>query len=158
MNIAKWKNKLSLVSLLTLLSIIVFIGLSLPNIKTANAADIVVYKSPTCGCCKKWVKHLEGAGFNVKSVNKKDMNSVKTHFGVKNQYQSCHTARIGKYFIEGHVPASDIKKLLAEKPDAKGLAVPGMPMGSPGMEGHRKDKYSVLLIDKKNKSEIYSHH
>jgi len=142
--------------LLAALSFVVIISLGFQNTKSVSAADIIVYKSPTCGCCKKWVKHLESAGFNVESVNKTNMNPIKNKFGVKKQYQSCHTAKIGKYFIEGHVPASDIKKLLKQNPDAKGLAVPGMPMGSPGMEGHRKDRYSVLLINNKNKSTVFS--
>ena len=137
-----------------LMSVGGYFGLSLQA--KEKGPDIVVYKSPTCGCCNKWVKHLETSGFNVKAINKRNMNPVKQQFGVKKEYQSCHTAKVGKYFIEGHVPASDIKKLLKDKSNAKGLAVPGMPMGSPGMEGHRKDNYSVLLIDDHNKSKVYS--
>jgi len=139
----------------------VFILLSIGSYFSQNVQakektpEIIVYKSPTCGCCQKWVKHLETAGFNVKTINKRNMNPVKAQFGVKRQYQSCHTAKVGGYFIEGHVSAKEIRRLLKEKPNAKGLAVPGMPMGSPGMEGHRKDMYSVLLINNKNKAEIY---
>lgn len=150
----KWKFNTQLLSVFILLSIGSYFSLNVQA--EEKTPEIVVYKSPTCGCCNKWVKHLETSGFKVKTINKRNMNPVKMQFGVKRQYQSCHTAKIGKYFIEGHVPARDIKKLLKEKPNAKGLAVPGMPMGSPGMEGHRKDRYSVLLIDKTNKSEIYS--
>ena len=124
----------------------------------AKEADIIVYKSPTCGCCNKWIKHLEKEGFSVKAINKRNMKKVKTKFDVSREYQSCHTAKVGKYFIEGHVPAADIKKLLKEKPYVKGLAVPGMPMGSPGMEGHRKDKYAVIIIDKQNKGFVYTQH
>ena len=124
--------------------------------KPATAEEIMVYKSPTCGCCKKWVKHLESKGFEVKTKNMRDVKPIKNKFGVQAKFQSCHTAKIGKYFIEGHVPAKDIKRLLKEKPDIKGLSVPGMPMGSPGMEGHRKDKYNVVAIDKNNKPSIYS--
>ena len=131
------------------------IAFSLPS-NEVHAEEIVVYKSPTCGCCKKWVKHLEKEGFKVTAKDYRDMKPVKNMFGVKPQFQSCHTARAGKYFIEGHVSASDIKKLLKEKPDIKGLSVPGMPMGSPGMEGHRKDKYNVIAIDKNNKPSVYS--
>lgn len=126
--------------------------------QTAKAEEIMVYKSPTCGCCKKWVKHLRKEGFNVKTKDYRDMKPIKQTFGVQSQFQSCHTAKVGKYFIEGHVSASDIKKLLKEKPDIKGLAVPGMPMGSPGMEGHRKDKYDVIAIDKNNNVTVYSKH
>ncbi|MCW8899623.1 MAG: DUF411 domain-containing protein [Gammaproteobacteria bacterium] len=125
---------------------------------TATAEEITVYKSPTCGCCNKWVKHLEGQGFDVKTQNIQNINQIKNEHGVQQQFQSCHTAIIGKYFIEGHVPANDIKKLLKEQPDIKGLAVPGMPMGSPGMEGHRKDRYDVVAIDKNNKVSVYSNY
>lgn len=118
--------------------------------------EIMVYKSPTCGCCKKWVKHLESEGFYVKTKNIRNLQPIKNEHGVQRRFQSCHTAKIGGYFIEGHVPAADIKRLLSEKPDIKGLAVPGMPMGSPGMEGHRKDKYDVIAIDKNNKASVYS--
>ena len=126
--------------------------------QTAKAEEIMVYKSPTCGCCKKWIKHLETEGFNVTTKDMRDMKPIKRQLGVQPQFQSCHTAKVGKYFIEGHVSASDIKKLLKEKPDIKGLSVPGMPMGSPGMEGHRKDKYDVIAMDKNNKATVYSKH
>lgn len=120
------------------------------------AEEIMVYKSPTCGCCKKWVSHLEDKGFDVKTKNMSDVRPIKNKYGVEQKFQSCHTAKIGKYFIEGHVPAKDIKRLLKEKPDIKGLSVPGMVMGSPGMEGHRKDKYNVLAIDKNDNATVYS--
>ncbi len=139
----------------------IYIGFNLPG-KTAVAdtakEEILVYKSPTCGCCKKWVKHLESEGFKVTTKDYRNMKPIKNMMGVQPQFQSCHTAKIGKYFIEGHVSASDIKKLLKEKPDIKGLSVPGMPMGSPGMEGHRKDKYDVIVIDHNNKATVYSKH
>ena len=146
-----------ILSVIALFLASIFMGFNL-TIKSAHAEDILVYKSPTCGCCKKWVKHLENNGFNVKTKDIRDMSSVKNKFGVKKQFQSCHTAKIGNYFIEGHVSASDIKKLLKDKPNIKGLSVPGMPMGSPGMEGHRKDKYDVIAIDKNNKATVYSKH
>lgn len=118
--------------------------------------QITVYKSPTCGCCNKWVKHLQQNGFKVITHNRTDMPKVKSEVGVKPPYQSCHTALIDGYFIEGHVPAKDIKRLLKEKPNAAGLTVPGMPMGSPGMEGHRKDPYSVLILQKDGSQGVYS--
>jgi len=155
-NINKRIKEKKTYALLIAISFVVISSLAFQNTKSVSAADIIVYKSPTCGCCKKWVKYLEGAGFNVKSVNKTNMSPIKSKFDVKKQYQSCHTAKVGEYFIEGHVPASDIKKLLKQNPNVKGLAVPGMPMGSPGMEGHRKDRYSVLLINNKNKSTVFS--
>ena len=119
---------------------------------------ITVYKSPTCGCCTKWIKHLEHNGFVVEALNSRDMSAVKRQMGITRQIQSCHTGEVDGYFIEGHVPADDIKRLLKEKPKAVGLTVPGMPMGSPGMEGHRKDAYSVLLISKDGHREVYSKH
>lgn len=139
----------------------IYIGFNLSaKIAVADTVkeEILVYKSPTCGCCKKWVKHLEQEGFKVTTKDYRNMNPIKNMMGVQPKVQSCHTAKIGKYFIEGHVSASDIKKLLNEKPDIKGLAVPGMPMGSPGMEGHRKDKYDVIAIDNNNKASVYSKH
>lgn len=152
------KNKLNyILSVATIFSISIYVGLNFIS-KPAYAEDILVYKSPTCGCCKKWVKHLKKEGFNVTTKDYRDMKPIKKMFGVKPQFQSCHTAKVGKYFIEGHVSASDIKKLLKEKPDIKGLTAPGMPMGSPGMEGHRKDNYNVLAIDKNNKATVYSSH
>jgi hypothetical protein len=94
----------------------------------------VVHKSPTCGCCGLWVDHLRGAGFRVEVRNEDNLNPIKERLGVPYGKGSCHTAEIGGYVIEGHVPAGDIKRLLSEKPDAKGLVLPGMPLGSPGME------------------------
>ena len=95
---------------------------------------MVVHKSPTCGCCNSWIEHMRKAGFKVESRNVDDMSPVKARVGVPPAKGSCHTAEVGGYFIEGHVPAEDVKRLLAERPDAKGLTVPGMPGGSPGME------------------------
>ena len=146
-------------SAIMVLVVSTYIGFNLSG-KRAEAdtakEEIMVYKSATCGCCKKWVKHLESEGFNVKTKNISNLQPIKNKAGVERQFQSCHTAKIGGYFIEGHVPAADIKKLLKNKPVIKGLAVPGMPMGSPGMEGHRKDNYNVLAIDKNNKATVYS--
>lgn len=123
------------------------------------AADVMtVYKSPTCGCCKKWIDHLEENGFKVKSVDMRDVIPKKVELGITQQTASCHTGVINGYVIEGHVPASDIKRLLKEKPaNALGLSVPGMPIGSPGMEqGNRKDNYSVLIIDKTGRLNEYN--
>jgi hypothetical protein len=119
---------------------------------------IMVYKSPTCGCCSKWVDHLEQEGFEVDARNHQNMNAVKEHYKIIRSHQSCHTAVVGGYLVEGHVPAQDIKRMLSEKPDIRGLSVPGMPMGSPGMEGHRVDKYDVLAIQRDNSSSIFVKH
>lgn len=119
---------------------------------------VTVYKSPSCGCCKKWVSHLESNGFVVNAINQNDLRSIKRELGIEPQFQACHTAKIGNYVVEGHVPAEDIKRMLAEKPEIHGLAVPGMPMGSPGMEGPRKDNYNVLAIKKGARATVYNSH
>ena len=123
---------------------------------TPKVPRITVYKSPTCGCCTKWIKHLEKNGFHVEAKNSKKMREIKRKLGIEPKFQSCHTGLVNGYYIEGHVPAKDIKRLLKEKPKAVGLTVPGMPMGSPGMEGARKDPYSVLLIKKDKSVEEFS--
>jgi hypothetical protein len=120
--------------------------------RTARAAEtlptMVVTKDPNCGCCSGWVKHVRAAGFNVEVVESSELNRLKARLGVPEALASCHTAEIGGYVIEGHVPPAAIKRLLAEKPDGKGLAVPGMPVGSPGMEveGVEPDTYEVVLF------------
>ncbi|HJP22769.1 MAG: DUF411 domain-containing protein [Alphaproteobacteria bacterium] len=109
-------------------------------------ADIVVYKSPWCGCCGSWVEHLRRNGFSVAVEEREDMDPIKERYGVSPRHQSCHTARVDGYTIEGHVPAREIKRLLTERPQAQGLAVPGMPIGSPGMEQDgQRDRYAVIL-------------
>ncbi|MFV1986132.1 MAG: DUF411 domain-containing protein [Gemmatimonadota bacterium] len=114
----------------------------------AEGLTIKVYKSPTCGCCASWVEHLEAAGFNVEVENSDAMAMVKAEAGVPVALQSCHTAKIGDYVFEGHVPIETIVRFMEEKPDVQGLAVPGMPVGAPGMEmGGRVDPYDVLAFD-----------
>jgi hypothetical protein len=109
---------------------------------------VVVTKDPNCGCCSGWADHLKQAGFPVEIVETSEINRVKTRLGVPQALASCHTGEVGGYVIEGHVPAASIKRLLAEKPNASGLAVPGMPVGSPGMEveGMEPDTYEVILF------------
>jgi hypothetical protein len=107
---------------------------------------VTVYKDPGCGCCTGWVEHLEAAGFPVTANNTSRMNAVKARLGVPHELAACHTAEVDGYVIEGHVPAAAIDKLLAERPTAKGLAVPGMPVGSPGMEGGEPETYDVVLF------------
>ncbi|MEW7988496.1 MAG: DUF411 domain-containing protein [Candidatus Thiodiazotropha sp.] len=128
----------------------------LVNQQPAEAADVIVYKSPTCGCCSEWVTHLEKNGFNVEVHNRRNMNPIKAKYGVPPRLQSCHTAEVDGYVIEGHVPADDIVRFLREKPAVKGLAVPGMPMGSPGMEGPRSDPYDVLTFEDNGRTRTYS--
>ncbi len=121
---------------------------------------MLVNKSPTCGCCELWVEHMEKAGFKVEINDTDDMGPIKQRVGVPYGKGSCHTAEVGGYFIEGHVPAEDIKRLLAERPDAKGLAVPGMPAGSPGMElpDGRSQPYTVELVAKDGTTSAFSNH
>ena len=120
----------------------------------------IVHKSPSCGCCRLWVDHLRAAGFRVEVRDHDNVNPVKERLGVPYGKGSCHTAQIGGYFVEGHVPAQDIKRLLAEKPDAKGLVVPGMPLGSPGMEVPEGtvDAYTVELVRPDGSTVAFARH
>ncbi|MGM0773134.1 DUF411 domain-containing protein [Marinobacter sp.] len=121
--------------------------------------DIHVYKSPTCGCCTDWVDHLKDNGFKVEVTETNNLNPLKQDAGLPSSLASCHTAFIGDYVIEGHVPANDIHRLIAEAPKAKGLAVPGMPVGSPGMEmGDRKDPYQVLMFNESGQTRVFAEH
>lgn len=121
--------------------------------------DIHVYKSPTCGCCTDWVDHLKENGFRVEVTDTNNLNPIKIEAGLTPSLASCHTAFIGDYVIEGHVPASDIHRLISEAPEARGLAVPGMPVGSPGMEmGDRKDNYQVLMFNESGQTRVFSEH
>ncbi|RIA47233.1 DUF411 domain-containing protein [Dichotomicrobium thermohalophilum] len=113
-------------------------------------------KHPQCGCCTEWADHLRAAGFEVKVTETRKMWGVKRLAGIPKDLDSCHTATVGGYVIEGHVPADDIKRLLAEHPDVKGLAVPGMPIGSPGMEfGNRTEPYDVLSFDADGQTDVF---
>lgn len=127
------------------------------KVESYQSQEITVYKSPQCGCCSKWVEHLEESGFEVDVRTVNDTASVKQRVGVPSQFTSCHTAVVGDYWIEGHVPADLIQKLLAEHPDdIKGIAVPGMPMGSPGMEAPNPMEYEVLSVDKFGNVAVYA--
>ena len=116
---------------------------------SAAPPEMTVYKTKTCGCCGKWVDHMRTNGFNVTVKEVPSTAPYRQQFGVPEALLSCHTAVVAGYSIEGHVPAADIQRLLKQHPKGKGLAVPGMPMGSPGMEGASKDAYTVLLFDDK---------
>lgn len=119
--------------------------------------SIHVYKSPSCGCCSDWVDHLEENGFDVDVTETNDLNQIKIDAGLTPALASCHTAFVGDYVIEGHVPASDIQRLITEAPQATGLSVPGMPLGSPGMEvGDRKDHYKVILFNEAGQTRVFS--
>lgn len=121
-------------------------------------AEVTVYKSPTCGCCVKWIDHLEENGFEVVSVDVPDTRETKRANDVPARLAACHTALVDGYVIEGHVPAADVARLLRERPPVRGLAVPGMPVGSPGMEGPEPEPYAVLAFDARGRTEIFSTH
>lgn len=122
-----------------------------------GSAVMTVYKSPTCGCCAKWIDHLEADGFMVEVRDVGNLGEIKQEMGVPRNMSSCHTGRIGDYVIEGHVPAEDIRRLLVERPDVHGLAVPGMPIGSPGMEqGGRQEAYKVYAFAPSGSSDIFA--
>lgn len=126
----------------------------------AHLPLIRVHKSPSCGCCGVWVDHVRAAGFPVEVHDTEDMMTVKDRLGVPEPMMSCHTAEVDGYFVEGHVPAEDIKRLLAEKPKARGIAVPGMPLGSPGMEmpDGRTQPYEVALVGGDGTTGTFSRH
>ena len=153
LNIVSIMFKLKLIFLCS--SFFLVIG---PNNVFGEVADIIVWKSPTCGCCNKWIDHLKENGFRVEN---RDLGNTaaRAKFGIKDEYGSCHTARVDGYTIEGHVPAKDIKRLLRDKPEGIGLAVPGMPIGSPGMDGpeygERVDNFDVLLLRSGNSPLVF---
>jgi len=124
----------------------------------APEPEVVVYKSPSCGCCKKWVEHLQASGFTVTAHDDSDMDALKDHYGVPSGVRSCHTALVGSYVIEGHVPASDVDRLLAQQPKVAGLPVPGMVMGSPGMEGGMSKPYTVVAFQKTGATTTFASH
>ncbi len=119
---------------------------------------VTTWKSPTCGCCKAWVEHMEQSGFRVVAIDTSDVDAVKRRHGVRPEHGSCHTATVGGYVLEGHVPAADVRRLLAERPNVTGLAVPGMPQGSPGMETGMKDPYEVLAFTRGGATSVFARH
>ncbi len=124
---------------------------------TATSPKVEVHKSPSCGCCGAWVEHMREHGFETATHNVDNLDGIKKRVGVPYGLGSCHTAEVGGYFIEGHVPAAEVKRLLTEKPKAKGLTVPRMPIGSPGMEsGDRVDPYEVLLVHEDGTTSVYA--
>lgn len=123
-----------------------------------SATQIEVFKSPYCGCCEKWVEHMERSGFKVSAHNVNDVPAARKNLGMPDRFGSCHTAKIGGYVVEGHVPAADIQRLLKEKPKAIGLAAPGMPQGSPGMETATPVPYETLLIQADGSARLFAKH
>lgn len=135
-------------------------GVGLLGLQTsAQAAEITVYKDPNCGCCGQWVDHVEAAGFAVTVHDTRDLGRIKAELGVPEDLHSCHTATVDGYIVEGHVPAADIKRLLADRPEAHGIAVPGMPIGSPGMEQEsRREPYRVILFQINGNRSVFARH
>jgi hypothetical protein len=135
-------------------------GSRLWGVATDNPTTLTVYKSPTCGCCTKWVDHVKAAGFATVVHDDDDMTTVKDNLGVPGKLRSCHTAQVGKYVLEGHVPAEDIQRLLKERPKLAGLAVPGMPASSPGMAvpGEPHEPFEVLAYQPDGTTQLFAKH
>lgn len=132
-----------------------------PAMRAQEAAPlplVKVWKTPTCGCCGKWVRHMEDAGFRVEVADLDNVDPIKRANGLPLKFASCHTALVGGYVVEGHVPASDVRRLLREKPAVLGLAAPGMPAGSPGMDVPGSPAYNVLSVRKDGTASVYSTH
>jgi hypothetical protein len=121
---------------------------------------VEVYKDPSCGCCSKWVEHLQAKGFTVKTTERADLAELKAKHRVPQKVQSCHMALVDGYVVEGHVPAEDVKRLLKERPSIVGIAVPGMPIGSPGMEvaGMKAQPFDVLSFDRAGRTRVFASH
>lgn len=133
-----------------LLAILVLVALAMP-VQAASKAPVTVYKSPTCGCCGGWADALREKGYQVVEKPVPDMEPVKRHFKVPDEMQSCHTAMIDGYVVEGHVPVEAIEKLLSERPKVRGISLPGMPIGTPGMPGPKTETWTVYTLEDKPK-------
>ena len=137
-------------------AVLIFALLSFSGAQAELAKDIVVYKSPHCGCCTKWVRYLEGKGYRVEAINTQDVYAWKKEYAVPEKLAACHTAVIDGYVVEGHVMDRDIKRLLLTRPNIKGIAVPGMPVGTPGMEnGNIREAYDVISFDEQGRTEVF---
>lgn len=128
------------------------------RVRAATGTPVEVWKDPSCGCCHDWIAHMEAHGFSF-TIHDTGNNAVRTRLGLPQKLGSCHTALVGGYLVEGHVPASDVRALLQQKPKALGLTVPGMPVGSPGMDGavygNRRDPYDVLLVARDGSTRVF---
>jgi hypothetical protein len=136
------------------------LALALSTGTAQQLPTVEVFKTPACGCCDDWVKHLQANGFQVTPINVPDLAPVRARLGMPAQYGSCHTARVGGYLVEGHVPAREVRRLLRERPQAIGIAVPGMPIGSPGMDGPiykgLQQPYDVLLVQRDGSARVFA--
>ena len=141
-----------------------FLGLAAAGLIACSTAEqpprlVRVFKSPSCGCCGDWVTHLRQNGFEVAVTEVDDLEPVVLRLGVPEAMRSCHTGEIGGYFVEGHVPAEDIRRLLAERPNALGISVPGMPIGAPGMErGNLRQPFRTMLVDRSGAASVFATH
>ena len=139
------------------LALITAFGAGLSSVATAGEM-VDVYKNPNCDCCGKWIDHLKDAGFEVRAHNVMDVPATRKRLGMPDRLGSCHTAKVGGYVVEGHVPVADIQRLLREKPKALGIAVPSMPPGSPGMESSKPVPYNTLLVQSGGETSIFAKH
>ncbi len=135
-------------------------GMAATPAESSAFPTLIVHKSESCSCCVAWVDHMKRAGFSADVRNVDNMEPIKRSVGIPAGMGSCHTAQVGRYFVEGHVPAEDVKRLLTEHPDAKGLTVPRMPIGSPGMEmpSGKTEPYDVYLVANDGTTSVYAHH
>lgn len=153
------RNQIIVSILFSIISTILSIYLEVDSTLSQSSSDsntVTVYKSPTCGCCNKWVTHLQEHGFKVIANDTSELKQIKEKHKVPNELEACHTAIVDGYVVEGHVPADVIQKMLNEHPTAIGIAVPGMPMGSPGMEGSYVESYDVLIFDQNGNVKVYT--
>ena len=137
------------------------VGIAAVRASQVPAEKITVYKTSTCGCCSLWVKHLQANGFEVEAhdIDQQKLTGIAREAGVTADLQSCHTAKVGRYVVEGHVPAADIQRMLKERPAIAGISAPGMPMGSPGMEqGGVKQPYDVVAFTKRGQRSVFAKH
>ena len=153
-----WMLLTSGAAAIALAALILWPGAPPPSATTsAEDTSIVVYKNAACSCCGKWVAHLQDAGLEVSVVNVSNTQAIQSSVGVPRHLGSCHTAVVGDYWVEGHVPVDLIQRLLAEKPDdVRGIAVPGMVVGSPGMEGPNPAKYDIVAYDSDGRTTVYA--
>lgn len=149
--------RLRLVRFLAPLALVGVLGAAAAT-SSSPAPEVTVYKSPSCGCCSNWVDHLKANGFTVVVHDQDDLSDTKAMLGVPGALTSCHTAVVAGYVVEGHVPAADLARFLKQKPKVLGLAVPGMPAGSPGMEGGTPVPYKVLTFDKNGGTTVFASH
>lgn len=154
------RNTRLVVALVTIAITGLGLGAAAQQKPAAAAQKITVYKTSSCGCCRLWVDHLKASGFDVQAmdVSSADVRAVSKAAGLKDDDTSCHTAKVGNYVVEGHVPADDIRRMLKEKPAIAGIAAPGMPQGSPGMEQGSKEPFDVVAFTKDGKTTVYAKH